>query len=84
MKTHLTVRLLDAIVEALVARDAGEIEHEGEADGPSRIDYRDALDWALSEVDRRRIKREAKADSQQICGQQPANSRSARGRRHDR
>lgn len=79
MKTRLTVRLLDAIVEALVARDAGEIEHEGEAHGPSRVDYRDALDWALSEIDRRQIKRESKTDSQQ-----PANSRTARGRRHDR
>lgn len=79
MKTHLTIRLLDAIVEALVARDAGEIEHEGDADGPSRKDYRDALDWALSEIDQRKVMRQAK-----VCGQQNANSPSARGRRRGR
>lgn len=84
MTTRLTGRLLDAIVEALVARDAGEIEHEGQADAPKRMDYRDALDWALSEIDRRRVRRQAKACGQQICGRQPASSRSARGCRHDR
>ncbi|MCZ7862680.1 hypothetical protein O9X98_14995 [Agrobacterium salinitolerans] len=55
MASRLTTRRLDAIVEALVFRTAGEIEGEDDGDLPQREDYEAALEWALSELDRRKI-----------------------------
>lgn len=43
-RAHLTRRRLDAIIEALVFRLAGEIEEL--PDGPTHADYRNALTWA--------------------------------------
>lgn len=55
MASRLTTRRLDAIIEALVFRTAGEIESEEDGLPPRREDYEAALEWALSELDRRKI-----------------------------
>jgi hypothetical protein len=54
MRTKLTARRLQAIIEALTARTAGELDIEGDEDTPSREDYDAALNWALEEEDRRK------------------------------
>jgi hypothetical protein len=57
MSHRLTLRRLEAIVEALGSRTAGEIDVEDE-DAPTRDDYEEALDWALAEIARRRSRAE--------------------------
>jgi hypothetical protein len=52
MRQRLNQTGLRAIIEALTARTAGEIDVE-EGDAPSREDYEAALDWALEEEQRR-------------------------------
>ncbi|MBY3155235.1 hypothetical protein HFO56_23210 [Rhizobium laguerreae] len=53
MSHRLTIRRLEAIVEALTARTAGEIDVEDDG-APTREDYDEAMDWALAEIGRRR------------------------------
>lgn len=53
MSPRLTVRRLEAIVEALNARTAGELDVEDEG-APTRDDYEGALDWALAELGSRK------------------------------
>ncbi len=54
MTRRLTRRRLDAIVEALIFRTAGEIENEDDESLPRREDYEAALEWALSKIDRKK------------------------------
>ncbi|MDW9481849.1 hypothetical protein GOB57_24685 [Sinorhizobium meliloti] len=54
MASRLTDKRLNAIIEALIFRTAGEIECE---DGDALLrceDYDAALEWALSELERRK------------------------------
>jgi hypothetical protein len=53
MRQRLNQTGLRAIIEALTARTAGEIDVEEGDDAPSREDYEAALDWALEEEQRR-------------------------------
>lgn len=47
MRVRLTIKRLEAIIEALTARLAGEID-VGQDDGsPSADDYEKALEWAM-------------------------------------
>ncbi|MCS4088617.1 hypothetical protein [Rhizobium sp. BK176] len=55
MSPRLTVRRLEAIVEALTARTAGDLDIEDEG-APTRDDYEAALDWALAEIGSRKTK----------------------------
>jgi hypothetical protein len=48
MKTRLTQRKLRAIIEALIARTAGDIDVTDDPEAPRPVDYEDALQWALS------------------------------------
>jgi hypothetical protein len=54
MASRLTARRLEAIVEALIFRTAGEIECDEEGGPPPRKDYDDALDWALGQLEKRK------------------------------
>lgn len=47
MHTRLTKRKLKAIIEALLARTAGEIDVTDDPDAPRPDDYEDALRWAM-------------------------------------
>jgi hypothetical protein len=49
----LTKRKLKAIIEALTARTAGEIDIADEQGSPARDDYEHALDWADYQLDKR-------------------------------
>jgi hypothetical protein len=60
MRKRLSQNSLRAIVEALTARTAGEIDVEEGAGAPSREDYEAALDWALEEEERRRDRASAR------------------------
>ncbi len=53
MHRHLSLRKLRAIIEALTARAAGEIDVSEDLDAPRPDDYDAALMWALEEVARR-------------------------------
>lgn len=52
-RTLLTKRRLRAIVEALDARLAGEIDVIGDTDAPELRDYESARDWADDELCKR-------------------------------
>lgn len=54
MRSRLTYRKLCAIIEALTARMAGEIDVSEDPDAPRPVDYEAALSWALEEEARRR------------------------------
>jgi hypothetical protein len=60
MKTRPTTAALEAIVEALVARTAGEIDVEADKGSPRGEDYEAALRWTLVELATRRKKRPAR------------------------
>ena len=53
MQSRLTKRKLRAIIEALIARTAGEIDLNDDPDAPRPEDYETALLWALNEESRR-------------------------------
>lgn len=58
MRRHLSIRELNAIIEALAARTAGEIDVSGDLDAPRPDDYDAALLWALEEIARRKHSRQ--------------------------
>jgi hypothetical protein len=53
MRSRLSHRKLRAIIEALTARTAGEIDLCDDPDSPGLEDYEAALMWALNEENRR-------------------------------
>jgi hypothetical protein len=53
MRQRLSRGKLRAIIEALTARTAGEIDVVEDPDAPRPEDYDAALSWALAEIDRR-------------------------------
>jgi hypothetical protein len=59
MSPRLTIRRLEAIVEALNSRTAGELDVEEEG-APTREEYEEALDWALAEIDRRKTSKSSR------------------------
>lgn len=59
-RTPLTSRRLEAIVEALTSRLAGEIDISDHPDAPEAKDYEKALAWADDELAKRQS-RNAKA-----------------------
>lgn len=53
-KRSLTIRMLEAMSEALGSRLAGEIDIADEPDAPALDDYEKAHDWVLEAIDLRR------------------------------
>ncbi len=52
--TRLTKRRLEAIVEALLLRLAGERDNDDDPDAPTDDDYETALSWAIQQQDKRK------------------------------
>lgn len=50
MRVRLTKKRLEAIIEALTARLAGEIDVGHENGSPSADDYEKALEWAMQKL----------------------------------
>ena len=57
MRRNLSLRKLHAIIEALTARAAGEIDVSVDHCAPRPEDYDAALTWALEEIAKRRRSR---------------------------
>lgn len=53
MRVRLTTKRLEAIIEALTSRLAGEIDISDDDGSPSADDYEMALEWAMQELKRR-------------------------------
>lgn len=54
MRVRLTKKRLEAIIEALTFRLAGEIDVDLNDEMPSSDDYEMALEWAIEELAKRR------------------------------